>query len=1133
MVDGTIDIALEIDDSGTDKQARDAATSAGNAIAKGLNDSVKKGTSRTGDEVGKEIGDGLAKTGGDKASQAGKTIGQRLQQSLSQINAGSSVAAGFDIIAKQAETVGSALTNYITKPAGVAATAVAGIVIGAGWNRLVAIDTARAKLTGLGHDAQSIDAIMQSANQSVLGTSYSLADAATVAAGAVAAGVQSGDELTSYLMNAGDAAAIAGTSFSEMGNIFNRVQTSGRAYTMELNLLADRGIPIFQWLADAAGVSTDAVREMAKEGEISSQMYFDAINQNIGGAAKIIGETSFMGAFDNVQAAIGRIGAAFLDAGGQGGGFFSQIQPLLRDFIELLNDSQEDATALGVEFGKAFGVGIEFIKEVVIALKEMTPEQREAAVQFIAIAVAAGPLLRIFGGIARGAATLSRGVETVGTAFQILGGKQIPASNKSMKNIQAAASVGKGALAGLAAAGVAVLVAEFIRLDQKQKNYVKATDGLVDTTRVLSGASLASGDAFRIQSERAEESGRKIGEIKPNIDGLLASQAALADSIRENNLEAQSSINELEHYQTTIDNLANSSNLSADEQAELQLAVQGVNDILGTAYKVTDDYTGKIYEQVDVEGELRDVYLESVDAIDELIDAKQREIEIEASRENSVRLREAQKTATDELAAAIIAEDEALQKFNDTQYANDEARAAGNSRVIEAKNATDDAKDAVEATSTALRNEEFRMIRLQQATEGTTSEIGNFLAGQDLFNSLLETNGYSLEDFQTQLENTGISTQQLETLSGPALQELALAYDGTVESILAYLDELGIQAPTKAEEAASGTVQGAEGKLKELVPAAGLIGNETVSALTDPFFEQDFQAFRNIVSGVQTALSPMIEAFRSTGQESITALEEPISNYQASGYATAVNRVITLFGGVPPAASSTAAFAVSNFDAPLAAYTAPGAVIASTNVVTTLGTTAAGASLAGGGVVNAFNTPMANYNGQGAYAAKDKAESALRSGNGYAAGQNMALGYANGMTSSQVLNAIAIAGARIVSKALGSVNTAQQSHSPARKAMPPGRFFTQGYAVGIEQETDFAVKTVDDMVHESLSALDKTVLQTRVLYGSQLYDKSRINVGSGGSTVIYQLNVDGMAYDMRQDVQTQVKQTLETIIRKA
>ena len=206
--------------------------------------------------------------------------------------------------------------STVAKMAGGAAAALVSIntvksALTAGWDRLTSIDNARGKLTGLGHDATSTQVIMDSAMESVKGTAYGFGDAATLAASAVAAGVKPGAELTKYLSRIGDAAAIAGTDLGEMGQILNQVQTSGVAQAEELNRLADRGIPIYTWLAESMGVTAQEAKKMASEGKVTSEIYFAAIDKNIGGAAKSMDTTQM--AMANMKAAWGRLGAVLVE----------------------------------------------------------------------------------------------------------------------------------------------------------------------------------------------------------------------------------------------------------------------------------------------------------------------------------------------------------------------------------------------------------------------------------------------------------------------------------------------------------------------------------------------------------------------------------------------------------------------------------------------------------------------------------------------------------------------------------------------------------------------------------------------------------------------------------------------------
>lgn len=258
-------------------------------------------------------------------------------------------AGEFDAVERKGSSSIGGLFKKAVKWAAPAAAAIGGYfsakkIFGGGLDRLMNIEDAQAKLKGLGHDADSVATIMTSALDAVRGTAYGLDSAATVAASAVAAGIKPGQELTKYLQLTADAATIAGTSMGEMGSILNKVTTQGRAYTMELNQLADRGIPIFQWLAEEYGVTADALRDMVARGEVDAATFRRVIEENIGGAALASGDTT-RGAIANLGAALSRIGAGLL------GGVF----PLFREAIVGITDAlgpMEDAAG---RIGEAFG----------------------------------------------------------------------------------------------------------------------------------------------------------------------------------------------------------------------------------------------------------------------------------------------------------------------------------------------------------------------------------------------------------------------------------------------------------------------------------------------------------------------------------------------------------------------------------------------------------------------------------------------------------------------------------------------------------------------------------------------------------------------------------------------------------
>ncbi|WP_166671307.1 tape measure protein [Cryobacterium psychrophilum] len=213
---------------------------------------------------------------------------------------------------KFASTFGRAVKGIgagIAVGVGAAIGAVAAVA-GKGLSRALNLQDAKAQLKGLGHDAEGVEKIMVSALDSVTGTAFGLDKAATIAASAVAAGVKPGEALTRTLKLTADAATIGKSSLSEMGDMVNKVATNGKLSTEVLNQFQGRGIPLLQLVADQYGITAEAASEMVTKGEVDFAAFQTALEKGVGGAALSSGATA-RGAFANIGASFGRLGAMF------------------------------------------------------------------------------------------------------------------------------------------------------------------------------------------------------------------------------------------------------------------------------------------------------------------------------------------------------------------------------------------------------------------------------------------------------------------------------------------------------------------------------------------------------------------------------------------------------------------------------------------------------------------------------------------------------------------------------------------------------------------------------------------------------------------------------------------------------
>lgn len=293
------------------------------------------------------------------------------------------VASAVGTIAGAAGRAGSAISSQVngalmetvstaTKAAGVIGAVLGGIAIQGGVSRALNIEDAQAKLTGLGHSAKSVQQIMDNASASVKGTAFGLGDAATVAAGAVAAGVKPGKDLERTLKLIGDGATIAGMSMGEMGSIWNKVASSDMIQGDVIAQLGDAGIPILQLLAKETGKSATEVKKMASDGQINFATFQKAMEEGMGGAALKSGET-FRGAMANTRSALGRIGETFMTpfltmikAGFNTAipifdGFNAALKPLMAP----LNAWAEKNGPLMIAWGQKVGAAIQTVVAVI------------------------------------------------------------------------------------------------------------------------------------------------------------------------------------------------------------------------------------------------------------------------------------------------------------------------------------------------------------------------------------------------------------------------------------------------------------------------------------------------------------------------------------------------------------------------------------------------------------------------------------------------------------------------------------------------------------------------------------------------------------------------------------------------
>ena len=266
---------------------------------------------------GKQIKGELSGAGSDAAKSTGSAFGSHLKAILA----------------------GTVITKAVSGISNVFTSALKG-----GLSRLMGVEEAQAKMRGLGHSAETAASVVQQAQKAVDGTIYTTAEAATVAASALAAGIKPGQDLDKVLASVANAASTAGVGMDEMGSIYTKVASVGKAQNDSLQRVADRGIPIYQALAEQLGVTTEEVFDMASAGKIGFKEFEEAMTAASGTVAQEMGNT-LSGALANTKSAISKIGENLLS------GIFPALTPLMLGLREGLKGLQGPALAAGAALG--------------------------------------------------------------------------------------------------------------------------------------------------------------------------------------------------------------------------------------------------------------------------------------------------------------------------------------------------------------------------------------------------------------------------------------------------------------------------------------------------------------------------------------------------------------------------------------------------------------------------------------------------------------------------------------------------------------------------------------------------------------------------------------------------------------
>ena len=375
-----------------------------------------------------------------------------------------------------------------------------------------------------------------------------------------------------------------------------------------------------------------------------------------------------------------------------------------------------------------------------------------------------------------------------------------------------AANVAKVALATIAPiaiiTGITMLAQAFMGAKQHADDLSAATDGL---TAATSGATVeVEKEAGLLDVLSGSASGAKV-----DIDGMLQSQAQLAQTITETNTNAAAQTAQLQSAYATIQQYANHSDLSTDAQNRLRAAVETVNQMCGTQISVTDAANGKL---ADENGALEDV----TGSMSGYIEKKLEQIRVDAQQQNLSALYQQQATDIETLTKA-------QQAYNDKQSERDQyikdyiamcgpyvtnaeemAQAAweGTLANSEEAKAVKEAQSALDAVNTSIDNVSSSLTASAAATDGAAASISNLAMASPVVSSAINAVGGDINDFSNDLADAGISVEQFRGLNESQLTQLVASWQGQTGNIVSALDGMGVEMQDKGVNAANALATG-------------------------------------------------------------------------------------------------------------------------------------------------------------------------------------------------------------------------------------------------------------------------------------------------------------------------------------
>lgn len=264
-----------------------------------------------------------------------------------------------------------------------------------GIRRAFSIEKAKFNIQGLGKDWKKIS---HDINEAVSGTAYGFDEAASAAASLAASDVLSTGKDNSPMLKGlkaiSGAAAMTGSSFSDIANIFTTVAGNGRLLSQQLNQFSSRSLNAAATLRDYVNAHDDVrkklielglksakgkevkefqnatklteknIRTLVSGSVVDFKTFSDAMSDAFGEQAKKA-NTTFNGVMSNIKATLSRIGEAFIHpliANNDMDNMLDMVNSPLRNAIKLTKQQRKELKANGEQMVSARKLFIQNMK---------------------------------------------------------------------------------------------------------------------------------------------------------------------------------------------------------------------------------------------------------------------------------------------------------------------------------------------------------------------------------------------------------------------------------------------------------------------------------------------------------------------------------------------------------------------------------------------------------------------------------------------------------------------------------------------------------------------------------------------------------------------------------------------------